>query len=123
MRDDGLGHRPRFHGVPQFDHREPRPSVGGQPFQLRHQVLAQRTAGAVVDERGLPVRQLARRVADEAPYGALGGRGQIVVERDAAGDGVQQPVHGLPARVGVEPADDHDGQPAAAPHHFAPLRP
>lgn len=112
VRDDGLGHRPRLDGVPQLDHREPGRPVGGQPLQLRHQVLAQRAAGAVVDEQGLSARQFARRVADEAPHGCLGGRGQIVVERDAAGDGAQQSFHHLSARVGVEPADDEDGQPA-----------
>ncbi len=110
VRGDDLGHRTRLDGVPQFDDGEPGPPVRGQPPQFRDEVLAQRAARAVVDERGLAPGQLARGVAHQAPYGAVGRRGQVVVEGDAAGHGGEQFPHRAPAGVRVEPADDDDGQ-------------
>ncbi len=107
---DGLGHRLGFDGVPQFDDGQPGQTAVGQPLQLGHQVLAERAAGAVVDEGSLTTGQLTGGIAYDALDGAVGRSGQVVVEGDAAGDGVQQSVHDLAAGVGVEPGDEGDGQ-------------
>ncbi|GAA3072276.1 hypothetical protein GCM10020254_15120 [Streptomyces goshikiensis] len=110
MRGDDLGHRLGLDGVPQFDDGQPGQAAAGQPFQLGDEVLAQCAAGAVVDEGRLAPGQLARGVAHHAQDRALRCRGQVVVEGDAAGDGVQQALDDFLAGVRVEPADDDDGQ-------------
>lgn len=123
MRDDDLCHRLGFHGVPQFDDRESGQTAGGQALQLGDQVFAQRATGTVIDERGIAVRQLARGVAHQAPQGAFGRCGQVMVEDDAAGDGSQEAVDDFLAGVAVEPADDHDRQSGLVPHQFTSRRP
>ncbi len=98
-------------GVPQFDDGEPGQARVGEPLQLGHEVLAQGAARAVVDQRRLSAGEHAGGVPDGAEdRAALSGGGQVVVERHAARDGGQEPFDGGPAGVGVQPADDRDGQ-------------
>jgi hypothetical protein len=120
---DDLGHGLGLDGVPQLDDGQGRPPGVRESLQLRHQVLAQGTAGTVVDERRLPRVQDAGGVPD-GPYDRAGrGRRQVVVERDAAGHVGEQPGHGRPAGVGVQPADDHDGEPRRDSHGGQPFFP
>ncbi len=107
---DHLRHRLGLHGVPQLDDGERRAARLLDALQLRHQVLAQGAAGAVVDEGRLGGGARAIGVADRPYDGAGDGRGEVVVERDTAGHLDEQPVDGGPAGVGVQSADDHDGE-------------
>ncbi len=92
VRGHDLGHRLRLDGVPQFDDGQAAVPRRGQPLQLGDEVLAQRAAGAVVDQGRLAVVEEAAGVpygpADGActGSGAGAGRREVVVEGDAAGD-------------------------------------
>ncbi len=120
---DDLGHGLGLDGVPQFDDGQRRPPGIGEPLQLRDQVLAQGAAGTVVDQRRLPRVEDAGGVPD-GPYDRAGrGRGEVVVEGDAAGDVGEQSRHGGPAGVGVQPADDHDGETGRGSHRRQPFFP
>ncbi|GAA3821482.1 hypothetical protein GCM10023083_63570 [Streptomyces phyllanthi] len=107
-----LRHRLGLARVPQLDDREPgEPGSGtfGESLQLGDQVLAERTARTVVDQRGPPPGQYPGAVPDRPQDRALGGGRQVVVERHAVRDlGQQTPDSGL-AGVGVQAADDRDG--------------
>lgn len=108
---DDFGHGLRLDRVPQFDDGEPGGAAVREAHEFGDQVLAQGAARAVVDQRGLALVPYAQGVADRAADRSLrGGARQVVVEGDAAGDGAQQPLHHGPAGVGVQPADDRDGQ-------------
>ncbi len=120
MSGDDLGHGPGLDRVPQFDHREPGEAVVREAFQLGDEVLAQRAAGAVVHQRRLAPGDGPGGVPYEAEHGAVGGRGEVVVERHAPRDGPQEAVDDLLAGLGVEPGDDHDGEFAHVLHQRAP---
>ncbi len=121
--EDHLGHSPGFDGVPQLDDGEPGDAGIGEPFQLGDQVLAQRAACAVVDQRGLFSGQLTRSVAHLAQNGAVGRTGQVVMEGDAVGHQVQEALHDLAACLGAEPGDDDDRESGTAAHQLTPRRP
>jgi hypothetical protein len=82
--------------------------------QLGDQVLAQGAARAVVDEGGLTGGEDAGASLIVRTTVPAYGRCEVVVEYDAAGDVGEQPGDGRPAGVGVQPADDRDGE-ARAP--------
>ena len=118
--EDHLGHPPGFDRVPQLDDGEPGRTAVRQPFQLRDQVLAQRAARASPDQGRLPAGKGAVGVADDAEHRAVRRRGEVVVQRDTAGDGPQKAFHDLLPRLGVQPGDEHDGEPVSVAHQRAP---
>lgn len=117
---DHLGHGAGLHGVPQFHDRQARHAVLGQPHQFGDQVLAQRAAGAVVDQGRVAEGRFAAGVAHAAAYGAGRSGGQVVVQGDAAGHLAQQLPDGLAPGVGVQPGDDHHGHRSEGRHRRPP---
>ncbi|KPH96924.1 hypothetical protein OK006_1626 [Actinobacteria bacterium OK006] len=126
-RRDDLGHGLGLDRVPQFDDGEACQARVREAPQLRHQILAQGAARAVVDERGLARRHDSGGVPDRTDDCARRGRRQVVVEGDAVGNVGEQPCDGGLPRIRVQAADDHDaemrGRHQPAPPRLSPASP